>query len=336
MKQIQFTTFGQPSAVARCVDVPDVGSPSAWEVVVDIEAFPINVADLAMLSGRYGTLPKLPASIGMEAVGRVAEFGSAVQDLAVGDRVVLLGNNNWAERRKVPISTVHKVSASGDVAQFSLLKVNPASAYLLLKNFLSLESGDWIIQTAPLSSVGQCIIQLAKKWGIQTINVIHRADIAADVQALGGDIVVEDTDDLAQRVRSAVGPEPIRLALDAVAGPGIQRLAECLTEEGQIINYGMLSGENCVLSSDQTIFRGISLKGFWLSKILNRISRSDRTTLFDTLSSLVIDGDLKIDIDSCFSLTDINQALKRAEQRGRKGKVVVFVKESLMNENDTQ
>lgn len=329
MKQIQFQSFGQPSLVARCVEVPDVGSPSAWEVVVEIEAFPINVADLAMLSGNYGTLPKLPATIGMEAVGKVIECGTAVKTLSIGDRVVLLGNNNWAERRKVPLGAVHRVDTDGDATQYAMLKVNPATAYLLLTNFINLEPGDWIIQTAPLSSVGQCIIQIAQARGLKTINVVHRADIKAEIIDRGGDIVLVDDPDLADRVRAAIGHDPLQLALDAVAGSGVQRLAECLSEGGQIINYGMLSNESCAISAEQTIFRGISLKGFWLSKILNRMSQAERTDLFDTLSHLMTSGKLKIDVDGCFPIADIHQALRRAEARGRNGKVIVLANSQL-------
>jgi mitochondrial enoyl-[acyl-carrier protein] reductase / trans-2-enoyl-CoA reductase len=324
MKQIQFHAFGQPSHVAKCVETPDVTSPSAWEVTIDIEAFPINVADLAILSGNYGTLPKLPATIGMEAVGRIAECGSAVKNYTIGDRVILLANNNWAERRKVPVATVHKVSATADIAQLSLLKVNPATAYLLLENFAKLEPGDWLIQTAPLSSVGQCIIQIAKAKGLKTVNIIHRPEIEPEVLALGGDIVLQDGADLADRVRAGLGHESIHLALDAVAGAGVQRLAECLSEGGQIINYGMLSNESCAIRPEQTIFRGITLKGFWLSKILNRMSQPDRSALFQTLSEMVDSGKLKIGIDSCFAIEDIDKALRRAEQGGRNGKVIVL------------
>ena len=326
MKQVQFNHFGQPSLVARCIDVPDVGSPSAWEVVVDIEAFPINVADLAMLSGNYGTLPQLPATIGMEAVGKIIQCGSAVKTMTIGDRVVLLGNNNWAERRKMPLAAVHKVDSSGDALQLSMLKVNPATAYILLNNFVKLEEGDWVLQTAPLSSVGQCILQIAKAKGLKTINIVHREDLKSEVIARGGDVVLEDGADLADRVKAVIGHDPLLLALEAVAGSGVQRLAESLSEGGQIINYGMLSNESCALSSDQTIFRGISLQGFWLSKLLNRMSQRERTTLFDTLSEWMAQGVLNIDVDACFNLSDISQALRRAEERGRKGKVMVLTR----------
>ncbi len=154
MKQVQFSSFGQPSHVARLVDSAPLTPPSAWEVVVDIEAFPINVSDLAILSGHYGTLPKLPSTIGMEAVGRISQCGTSVNTLAPGDRVALLANNNWAEQRKVPLATVHPIKSDVDVLQLSMLKVNPATALLLLRDYQTLMEGDWIIQNAPLSTVG--------------------------------------------------------------------------------------------------------------------------------------------------------------------------------------
>ena len=324
MKQIRYEAFGQPSKVARCVEVPDVGSPSAWEVVVDVEAFPINVADLAMLAGRYGKLPaSFPAPIGMEGVGRVAEVGSSVKDLNVGDRVVLLANDNWSERRKVPVAAVHKVPSNADVNQLAMLKVNPTTAHILLSSFVQLEVSDWIIQNAPLSSVGSCVLQLAKARGFRTINVVRRAETIPQVLEMGGDIVLEDGPDLAARVEKAIRKEPVRMALDAVAGPGIQRLAECLAEGAKIVNYGMLSGEACQLSPDQTIFRGITLVGFWLSKMLNRLSLAERKSLFDSLSQMMVDGTLKIDVDSCYDISNIGEAIRHAEQNKRNGKVIV-------------
>lgn len=323
MKQIQFDTFGPPSLVAKCVEVADVGAPSAWEVVVDIVAFPINVADLAMLAGRYGTLPKLPSTIGMEASGIVVEVGSSVKDIQPGDRVVVLGNNNWAERRKVAVGAVHKISSEGDMHQMSMLKVNPTTAQMLLTDCVALSPGDWVLQNAPLSSVGRCVIQLAKAKELKTINVVRRIEAAAEVTELGGDHVLEDGPDLAQRVRSLVRHDPIKLALDAVAGHGVQRLAECLSEGGKIVNYGMLSNEPCVIGPEQTIFRGISLHGFWLSKFLNRLSLLERKSLFDSMAEMIASGQLKIAVDSCFGIRDISAAIQRAEQSGRSGKVLI-------------
>lgn len=323
MKQIQFAAFGQPSQVARLIDVADLAPPSAWEVVVDIEAFPVNVSDLATLSGHYGTLPHLPSTIGTEAVGRISQCGSSVIDLVPGDRVVLLANNNWCERRKVPMATVHKVNRDADLLQMAMLKVNPATAYMLLNDYQQLMEGDWIIQNAPLSSVGQCVIQIARSMGVRTVNVVRRLETTSKILSIGGSIVVEDGPDLAQRVSDLIGRDPVRLALDAVAGPGVNRLAECLVEGSSIINYGMLSTEACVLSAEQTIFRNISLRGFWLSKLLSRMPQSKRVELLGTLAAMVTSGKLQMEVDSLFPIEDIQAALQRAEQGGRNGKVLV-------------
>lgn len=46
MKAIQIEAFGNPAEVVKVVDIPDVGAPGAGEVVIAIEASPINQYDL--------------------------------------------------------------------------------------------------------------------------------------------------------------------------------------------------------------------------------------------------------------------------------------------------
>lgn len=323
MLQVQFSSFGQPSAVAQCIEVPYVGLPAAWEVVVAIEAFPINAADLAVLAGRYGALPQLPSSVGMEAVGKVVKCGEAVKHVAPGDRVVLLANNNWSEYRRVPATTVHKVPSDIDPLQLCMLKVNPATAHLMLESNGDLNPGDWIIQTAPLGSVGRCVLQMARSKKLRTINIVRDLSERKSILDLGGDVVVEVGPEMAKKALQSTGGRVARLALDAVAGNGTMAIAECLSESGRIITYGMLSGEPCAITPDQAIFKGIKLEGFWLSKVLNRMNLSDRTSLYDSICGQIRKGDLNIAIDSVFSINRFTDAIKRSEQRGRSGKVVV-------------
>ncbi len=114
---------------------------------------------------------------------------------------------------------MHKVDRDGDLLQMAMLKVNPATAFMLLKDYQQLMEGDWIIQNAPLSSVGQCVIQIARSLGVRTVNVVRRLETTSKILSIGGSIVVEDGPDLAQRVSELIGRDPVRLALDAVAGP---------------------------------------------------------------------------------------------------------------------
>src|ERR1041385_7694245 len=89
MKAIQIEAFGNPAEVMKLVDAPDVGAPGAGEGVIALEASPINMSGLLMISGRYGYRPKLPSIVGAEGVGRVVAVGGGVTHLKEGDRTLV-------------------------------------------------------------------------------------------------------------------------------------------------------------------------------------------------------------------------------------------------------
>ena len=101
MKRVDLSAYGVPEDVASCVEVADVGAPGAGEVVFDVLAFPINPADVWFCRGNYRVTPPLPATPGAECVGRVAAVGEGVSHVAVGDLVINLQRENWAQRRRV-------------------------------------------------------------------------------------------------------------------------------------------------------------------------------------------------------------------------------------------
>ncbi len=276
MLEIRLERFGPPSIVAQCQKVPDLEKPSAWEVIVQVEAFPINPADLAMLSGRYGILPRLPSSIGMEGAGTIVECGKSVTDLKVGDRVMIVGNNNWSQFRKVPAKLVHRVSATLDPLVAATMKVNPATAYMLLTQYQKLKKGSWVIQNAPLSNVGRLVIQFANLLGYRTVNLVRRASAIEEVLAIGGQVAVLNNSKTMENVREQIGLAKVPLGLDAVGGNSAEQLAKCCSNEAKIVSYGMLSGEPSQVSNEHVIFRGLQHVGYWLSHKLNRFSHQER------------------------------------------------------------
>jgi NADPH:quinone reductase-like Zn-dependent oxidoreductase len=324
MKQVQFTAFGEPKDVTICVDIEDVGPPDAGEVVVDIDAFPINPADLLTITGGYAVKPDLPATLGAEGTGRVTAVGPGVVDLALGDQVIVLARNNWCQRRRVPAEAVVKVPSDADVLQLGMLKVNPATALMMLRRYVELQPGDWIIQDAANSGVGTCLIKLAKADGVRTVNVVRRPDLVPTLKTLGADVVAVDGEDLGERVASATGGALIKLAIDAVGGSQVMRLADCLAEGGTVVNYGLLSGEPCQIRADQTIFKGISLTGFWLQKALTSMARPETEKLYNDLAERVRSGDLEIGVEATYPIEQIKDAVEHAGRSGRAGKIMVL------------
>ncbi|MFQ5937125.1 MAG: zinc-dependent alcohol dehydrogenase family protein [Acidiferrobacterales bacterium] len=323
MKAVEFASFGVPHEVCRCIDVNDVGTPADDEVVVDIEASPINPADLLIIEGRYPGPTELPARLGIEGTGRIVAIGEGVEALAVGDRVISLGRTNWAQQIKVQEDLVIKVPSDVDALQVAMLKANPATAHLMLRDFVELKPGDWVVQNAANSAVGHHVIRLANARGIHTVNLVRRESLIDELKGIGADVVLVDGPDVADRVKTKTGGVKIRLGFDASGGESSTRIAECLADGSTVVNYGFLCGQPCMITPHQTIVHGITLTGFWLVKSLREMPRPEIEKMYGRLCERIADGTLRVPLEATYGIEDIKQALARAECEGRDGKILL-------------
>jgi mitochondrial enoyl-[acyl-carrier protein] reductase / trans-2-enoyl-CoA reductase len=323
MKKVEITDYGTPEKVAHCIEAPDVGAPGPGEIVFDVLAFPINPADISFCRGSYRLRPPLPATPGAECVGRVAAVGAGVGDIRTGDLVIHMQRENWVQRRRIPAEVAIPLPSGLDLAQAAMLRINPATALLLLEDHVALLPGDWVIQDVANSAVGRHLIVLAKAKGVRTVNVVRRDDVAAELKALGADIVLVDGPELAERTRQAVGGAPIRLGIDAVSGEACKRIADCLAEGGVMVSYGSMSGADLVISR-AALGRGISLKGFMLGDGLAKRTTAQIRAIYADLAAQLRDGVLKAPIEAFYPIDEINPALAHAQRGGRNGKVLVL------------
>src|SRR5947209_8284959 len=325
MKQVQIAAYGQPEAVAECVEVPEVGAPGPGEIVFDVLAFPINPADLSFCRGNYRLTPTLPATPGAECVGRVAAIGSGVTQVRPGDLVVNMQRENWVQRRRVRGDDAIPVPAGLDLAQAAMLRINPATALLLLEDHVALAPGDWVIQDVANSAVGRHLIVLAKARGVRTVNIVRRDDVAGELRALGADVVLKDGPDLADRARAATSGAPIRLGIDAVSGEACKRIGDCVADGGVVVSYGSMSGQDPVMSRAAVNMRGVNLTGFNLGRGLAKRTQEQVRGIYADLAAKLRDGVLKAPIDAFYPIEEIRAAMIRAPQAGRHGKVLVLL-----------
>jgi len=318
MKAIQIEAFGNPAEVLKLVDIPDVGAPSEGEVVIALEASPINMSDLLMISGRYGYRPKLPSVMGTEGVGRVIAVGGGVKHLKQGDRTLVpYPTPAWAERVKANASQLRPLPG-GDVHQLAMLGINPPTAYLMLTDFVSLPSGSWVIQNSANSGVGRALIPIAKSLGLKTVNVVRRDDVVAEVKAIGGDVVLIDGPDLAKRVAAETGKAPIALAVDGVGDTSTTNLLGCLAEKAVHVFYSTISGKPSIVPATHFIFRDISMRGFWLANWFKDAKPHQITEMYDRLTPLVASGAISAPIVGTYSFAEIAEAVAVASKnRGK-------------------
>jgi NADPH:quinone reductase-like Zn-dependent oxidoreductase len=318
MQAIQIEAFGNPAEVLKVVEVPDVGAPAAGEVVIALEASPINMSDLLMISGRYGHRPKLPSVMGTEGVGRVIAVGSGVKHLKQGDRTLVpYPAPAWAERIRADATRLRPLP-SGDVHQLAMLGINPPTAYLMLTDYVNLPSGAWVIQNSANSGVGRALIPIAKSLGLKTVNVVRREDVVAEIKAIGGDVVLVDGPDLNKRVAEKTGKAPIALAIDGVGDNATTNLLGCLADKGVHVFYSTISGKPSVVPAALLIFRDISMRGFWLAHWFNRAKPEEITAMYDRLTPLVASGAISSPIAGTYRFAEIAEAVTvAAKNRGK-------------------
>jgi len=294
------------------------------QALVAVLAAPINPSDVLTLTGQYGLLPPLPAVGGSEGVGRVIELGPDTQGPAMGQTVLLpAGSGTWATHVVVPAAQLIPLPNEADPRQLAMLTVNPPTASLLLSDFADLQPGDWIIQNSANSGVGSYVAQLAKLRGFKTVNIVRRESAVAGVQAQGGDVVLVDGDDLAERVKAATGGAAVKLGIDAVGGKATMRLAASLAEGAVIVNYGALSGEPCVVSPRELVFRDITLKGFWLARWFRTTPKAQQFALLTELAGLIAAGKLSTPIQATYDVAKIKDAVAAAAAGERQGKILI-------------
>jgi NADPH:quinone reductase-like Zn-dependent oxidoreductase len=323
MKQILLDRYGEPEEGLRCADVPDVGTPGAGEVVFEVLAFPINPADISFCRGTYRLRPELPATPGAECVGRVLGIGAGVTHVRPGDLVINLQRENWAQRRRVKGDDVIAVSEGVDIQQAAMLRINPATALLLLTDIVALNPGDWIIQDVANSAVGRLVIRLARQRGVKTVNVVRRESLFGELKALGADVCVVDGPELADAVKTQTHGAPIRLGLDAVSGRATARLSACLGEGGVVCNYGSMSGEDPVMSRSALVSGGQRLVGFILGRGLASRSLEQIRTIYAELGQQLAKGNLSAPVEMVYPIEDIKDAVAHAQRGERSGKILV-------------
>lgn len=323
MRQITFHMPGRPADVAECVHVPDPVLTADDQILVRVDAFPINPADLLLFRGIYPRNPANGDALGNEATGIVEAVGAAVRGIAPGDRVISLRTDNWRELLLLREHELIRLSPDVGREAAAVLKVNPATASLLLDTYTAVSPGDWVIQNAANSAVGRALVALAAAKGLRTINIVRRQELADELRALGGDHVLLDDDDLAGHVTALTGGAQIQLAVDAVGGASSGRLAGCLSKGGTLVTYGAMSGEPMRIDPARLVFGDLRLRGFWLTRYLAETPRADIVALYQRLCALARTGALAPGASRRFHVSDIKAALAHAEETMGQGKTLV-------------
>lgn len=326
MRALRFHTFGKPDEVLRLDELP-TSEPGPGEVRVRITHRSLNPADLHAMTSHYGNRPDLPATAGHEGTGTVETLGEGVDAVALGQRVVLVGAaGTWRESIVLSADDLYPLPDAVSDEDAAQLFVNPLTAWLMMEE-LGLNDGDWLLQTGATSQVGRLVIQLARRRGLRTVNLVRRQTARSELEALGADAVVvatpeSDAHAIREHIRDVTGGGA-HGAVDAVAGAVGSVAATCLAERATMLVYGKLSREPLTLDAATFIFQRIAVRGFWRTRWFELAPRAATVAALGHLAGLIADGALVLPVEATYDLADFRAALNHSRTRGRTGKILL-------------
>ena len=317
-----YDAHGNPAEVLQVRSEPwPICAPD--EVIVAMRAAPINPADLNQIEGKYPIRFPLPATPGFEGAGVVVETGRETRGVSVDAHVILPHNlGTWREACAVKATELVVVPSEIDLVQAAMLKINPLTAWRLLHDYVELKAGEWVIQNAANSAAGRAVIQIARELGIKTVNVVRREELVEELRVQGGDVVLIDGEALRDDVKESTDGALIRLGLNAVGGDSALRLMNCLAPGGTLVTYGAMSLQPLKVPNGLLIFKDLRFRGIWINKWYDNASQTERMEAFDRIFDMAKRGLLHTNVEKSYSLSEIREAVERAAQPKRNGKII--------------
>ena len=236
----------------------DVLSPAANEVVVRIDASPINPSDLGLLFGpadmstarQTGTVERpgiradvpqaamaaivgrldLPLPVGNEGAGIVVAAGnSEAAQALLGKTVALVGGAMYAQYRTVNAEDCLVLPEGATAADGASCFINPLTALGMVET-MRREGHTALVHTAAASNLGQMLNRICLKDKIGLVNIVRSATQEEMLRAQGALYVCNSTalsfkDDLTQ----ALVATGATLAFDAIGGGTLAgRILSCM------------------------------------------------------------------------------------------------------------
>lgn len=287
-------------------EIPD---PTGSQVLVSVEATPVNPSDLGVLMGPVdastlsqvdgggidGRIPEQamvimrdrldrPLPVGNEGAGTVVAAGPDAREL-VGATVSLVGGAMWSDYRLVDAAAVIPLPDDATPADGAALFVNPMTALSMVETMWA-EGHSALVHTAAASNLGQMLVRICKDDGVPLVNVVRKPEQAATLRDLGAEHVVDSSlPDFQEQLLESIKATGATLAFDAVGGGTLasdilaameraQPPAEYWTPYGsavhkQVYTYGSLDFGPTVIQ--RTFGMRWSVGGYLLTDAIGRL-----------------------------------------------------------------
>lgn len=262
--------YGNPLEVLH-LDEVEVPTPGAGELLVRVQAIPLNLNDLERITGgNMMVRPELPYSPGMEVMGRVVGGGPGTE-AQQGSRVVAMpkgANGGFAEYAVCPLVSAFEMPETIPLPDAAALYFPFHLAWLGLYDRAELKQGESVLIHAAAGGSGSAAIQLAKDRGARIFATVGSDSKMQLCRDLGADVVINyTTDDFAAIVMEETGNRGVDVIFDNVGEGVMARSMDCIAYNGRYLMMGFASDKT---HADEKLIvpRRISAGNFKLCGVL--------------------------------------------------------------------
>lgn len=334
------TKYGKAETAFRLENL-SIPFPAEDEVLIEVEAFGLNYADVMARNNLYKEAPPLPAVLGYEVVGRVQQTGNNVSSEWMGKRVVAFtrfgGYARHAVTKLSAIAPIEEMKAEEALA----LSTQFVTAYYMAEYLSPVQPGDKVLIHAAAGGVGTALIQLCKSKGGFVYAKIGSAKKAELVKTLGADVVIDySKSDYMDQIREHLDDKKLDISFNPVAGSTFKKDMQLLGSGGKLVVFGgsERSGKKWGIFSTLNF---VWKMGFIVPVVLMMKSKSilgvnmlkiadDRPEVLTTCLSKVVEltkqGILKPQVGARFTSDDIAEAHALLESGQSTGKISIFWK----------
>ena len=325
----------------KAFEIRETGQPQIKaddDVLVKVEAFGLNYADVMARNGLYREAPPMPSIIGYEVVGTVEAIGKSVDPSLLGKRVV--GFTRFGGYAEYAITKSFGCVVVDDMPAGKALCIGTqyVTAYYMSHVATNLFEGDKVMIHSGAGGVGTALIQLCKLKGCTVFANAGSQEKLDYIKQQGADYAINyRTEDYQTEIKKVLGKDRLDCTFNPIAGSTFKKDFALIGSGGKVIlfggaersgkKWGILSTLNFVRKMGIIIpiglmMRSKSVVGVNMLKIGDNKPKLLSKCLIE-VTQLIKDGKLNPHVGGEFNVSDIAEAHAMLENRKSIGKIIV-------------
>jgi NADPH2:quinone reductase len=276
------------------------------KALVRVRAAGVNFADVLIRRGRYPQMPGLPAVLGSEIAGELAE----------GTRVMAFtGGGGYAEQVAIDYAALVPLPEGASFAEGAAFLLTFLTAYIPLTRQVRLRPGGTVLVYAAAGGVGTAAIQVARALDARVVAATgsrEKLQVCRDLGAEEAYVYDELPEDL-----------QVDVVIDPVGGELFASSFARLRPLGTVVAIGSAAGAWTTVDPARLVGRNTGLQGFYLGRLMRHDPELVTTSLAELLD-LWVSGAIRPHVGAEFPLADVERAHELVESRRSTGKVVLI------------